>query len=201
MRISCSRLVLLALILSGWSILEERPAMAQQTLCIPDAVGVPGNSGPPIWWDPAELYSTTEPTDKDPRWRGALRISHGSGTTERVSLRALRSLEDGVEYLYLSWKVESDTFSSAVQKVLVGFAPDCSSGGEGCDPAERYLIAVDIQHRDPGAGMRTVAGAPSWFRVYLYRFQQATTNGQDRYALVETPSSFGDFRLWFAPAP
>lgn len=201
MRISRSRLVLLAPILSGWSILQAGPAVAQQTLCIPEAVGVPGNAGPPIWWDPDELYSTTEPTDKDPRWRGALRITHGSGTSERVSLRALYEPDDGFNVLYLSWKVENDTFTSAVQKVLVGFAPDCSSVVNGCDPAERYVIAVDINHTAPDAGARTVAGAPSWFQPHLYRFQQATTNGQDQYELVDSPPWFADFRLWFAPAP
>jgi hypothetical protein len=202
MCISRSRLALLVPILSGWSILWDAPALAQQTLCIPDAVGVPGSAGPPIWWDPAELYSTTEPTDKDPRWRGALRITHGSGVTERVALRALHSRDpDSQRYLYLSWKVENDTFTSAVQKVLVGFAPDCASGGDACDPAARYVIAVDINHRNPGAGTRTVAGAPDWFQPYLYRFQQATTNGQDQYVLVDAPSWFADFRLWFAPAP
>ena len=203
MRISRSRLVVLASILSVWSILWGAPAVAQQTLCIPDAVGVPGELGPPIWWDPAELYSTTEPTDKDPRWHGALRITHGSGTTERVALRALHTRDpDSQVQLYLSWKVENDTFTSAVQKVLVGFAPDCSSGGEVCDPAQRYVIAVDIRHKDLGAGTRTVAGDPTWFQPHVYRFQQATTNGQDQYALVQPPPAWlADFRLWFAPAP
>ncbi len=201
MRISRSRLVVLASILTGWSILLGAPASAQQTLCIPDAVGVPGRSGPPIWWDPAELYSTTEPTDKDPRWHGALRITHGSGTSERVALRALHTRDpDSRVQLYLSWKVENDTFTSAVQKVLVGFSPDCASGAKDCDPAQRYVIAVDIRHKDPGAGTRTVAGAPSWFAPHLYRFQQGPMNGQDRYVLVDPPPWFADFRLWFAPA-
>jgi MYXO-CTERM domain-containing protein len=184
-----------------WPLAASSPAVAAEATCIPKAIGVPGNAKPPIWWDPAELYSTTEPTDKDPRWKGALRIAHGSGLSERVSLRALYhpSLPDGKQHLYLSWKVENDVFTNQVQKVLVGLAPDCSGGG--CDPNERYVIAVDINHKAPGAGARTVAGDPSWFARYLYRFDGATTNGQDRYLQVANPAWFNRFRMWFSSDP
>lgn len=184
-----------------WPLSTSSTASAQEALCVPKAIGVPGNAKPPIWWDPAELYSTTEPTDKDPRWKGALRIAHGSGLSERVAMRALYhpSLPDGTQHLYLSWKIENEDFTSQVQKVLVGLAPDCSGGG--CDPDERYVIAVDINHQAPGAGARTVAGDPVWFARYLYRYEAATTNGQDRYTLIASPAWFDRSRMWFAPDP
>lgn len=204
MRMSPSRLSLLAVtIIAGWQLASPAPASAQDRVCIPQAVGVPGNSGPPIWWDPSELYSTTEPTDKDPRWKGALRIAHGSGFVERVALRALHhpSEPDGLQHLFLSFKVENANFDQAVQRVLVGLGPDCSSRPVGCDADLRYVIATDINHMEPGAGTRTVAEAPSWFPAYLYQFSEHADDGQDLYTLVDNPPWMSRFRLWFAPDP
>lgn len=207
MRMSRSKCLLLAVAMTaGWQLASPAPASAQERVCIPKAVGVPGNSKPPIWWDPAELYSTIEPTDKDPRWKGALRIAHGSGFVERVALRALHhpSTPDGLQHLYLSFQVENANFDQAVQRVLIGLGPDCSTASGPCDEDLRYIIAADVNHpapADPDENDRVVAGDPAWFLSYLYEFSEPSNNGQDLYELVDSPHWMSRFRLWFAPEP
>lgn len=178
-------------------------ASAAPAICVPQAVGVPGNSGPPVWWDPGDLYSSTLPTDKDPRWKGALRIAHGSGFDERVSLRALYhpSQPDGQPHLFLSWKVEAANYSSTVQRVMVAFAPVCTRESP-CDENERYVIAADLGHSN-GAAAREVASSPAWFETYLYEFSGSTNaSGQEIYdAVASKPAWLSDARIWYSSDP
>ncbi len=74
------------------------PQALRAQICIPQAYGVPGLSGPPQWWPTGP--SSTLLTLDDPRWRGATsRVLNGE-----VEFRALYKANS----LYLSWQVKAD---------------------------------------------------------------------------------------------
>lgn len=83
------------------------PAFAAR--CIPQASGVPALNGPPEFINSGLGAPNYWPKLDDPRWRGALAQSFGTGASEIVSFRALR--QGGTEpALYLSWHVKADPF-------------------------------------------------------------------------------------------
>ncbi len=84
-----------------------------QKLCFPEAIGVPGNPGPPDWWSAAGA-----PFD-DVRWRGASQRTWGGGATPEAALRVLTSLQGGIRYLYLSFEVRFDPSLDTGSDVLV----------------------------------------------------------------------------------
>jgi hypothetical protein len=88
-------------------------ALAQAT-CIPVAVGVPGQSGPPAWWG-----GGSGPID-DPRWQGAMSVGHDN---DDAQFRALRYTDGGQSYLVLSWEVKADTgpATAGQDQLFVGF--------------------------------------------------------------------------------
>src|SRR5438128_2643516 len=97
--------------------------MLTTIVCIPDAQSVPGFSGPPDW-----LGLGPNPSTKldDPNWRGALQFSHGPGTREQATFRALFSYDGSpaVPYLYLSWlaRVDPDGLSAlTLDSLHLGF--------------------------------------------------------------------------------
>jgi hypothetical protein len=98
-----------------------------QTTCIPNAIGIPGQSTAPNWFDTSQPSNgPTRFNDKleDPRWRGAVNHTYGTGTAEQVSFRALHSTVLGVESLYLSWNIKvSPSLVTNVNQLFVGFSP------------------------------------------------------------------------------
>lgn len=79
-----------------------------QSLCVPVASGVPALSGAPNFLDPAAVGPARYwPRLDDPRWRGALSRSFGTGASELASFRAVR-VAGATPALYLSWFVKVD---------------------------------------------------------------------------------------------
>ena len=104
---------LLCVLLATVALLGATAQAAAPKMCIPNAAGVPGSSGPPDWWDPGQ----TQPGGGanifayqpfDPRWRGAMVLDYGSGSVSEVEYRALYNSEsEGEHYILLSWQVKS----------------------------------------------------------------------------------------------
>jgi hypothetical protein len=91
-----------------------------QSYCIPQASGVPALSGAPQWWNAGAGEPNYWPRLDDPRWRGALARSFGTGANEHVSFRALR---DGSS-VYLSWFVKVDpNLDPFIDSLRVAFRP------------------------------------------------------------------------------
>jgi hypothetical protein len=94
-----------------------------QVTCLPVAVGVPGASGPPIWWAGPTPAVFAEKID-DPRWHGAVAHSFGDGADEQVKFRGLSRSSGGASELFLSWHVKVDpTLEPQLDVVYVGFEP------------------------------------------------------------------------------
>jgi len=96
------------------------PVGATQTVCFPNALGVPAAPGPPQWW--------TTPPDKpfahridDPRWNGSWASSFSS-TVDDVRLRALEWVNGGSTSLLLSWQISVDpSLDADTDSLFVGF--------------------------------------------------------------------------------
>ena len=71
------------------------------TVSIPSAAGVPGISGPPIWF-PAE--ATFNPNLDDVRWRGAIKRAFGSGTGGSNFFRATQATVGAQKFIYLTFR-------------------------------------------------------------------------------------------------
>ena len=68
---------------------------------IPSAAGVPGISGPPIWF-PGE--PTFDPDLDDVRWRGATKRTFGSGTGGSNYFRATQATVAAQKFIYLTFR-------------------------------------------------------------------------------------------------
>jgi len=71
------------------------------TVSIPSAAGVPGISGPPIWF-PGE--PTFDPDLDDVRWRGATKRTFGSGTGGSNYFRATQATVAAQKFIYLTFR-------------------------------------------------------------------------------------------------
>src|SRR5215213_1468585 len=71
------------------------------TVSIPSAAGVPGISGPPIWF-PGE--PTFDPNLDDVRWRGAVKRAFGSGTGGSNYFRATQATVGLQKFIYLTFR-------------------------------------------------------------------------------------------------
>jgi len=192
------------------------------TICIPFASGVPAAGGPPVWWD---TVSGSEPTFNervdDPRWRGAMAISHpdfGSGTGELALFRGLHHIEGAVTSLYLQWHVKAgdngldfdDRLYLGLQRVLpaagtahvVRFRPFPAAADATADP-----IADTQTYSRSGAIWTALADEPDWLATYARKWGDTgdvfwainvripLTAGAD---LDDTGMNLGTaFRIWF----
>jgi len=95
---------------------------------IPSAAGVPGISGPPIWF-PGE--PTFNPRLDDVRWRGAVKRTFGSGTGGSNFFRATQATVAAQKFIYL-------TFRAA-------FAPDLNDADD--------LVYLGLRKHSTGDGM------------------------------------------------
>lgn len=93
-----------------------------QDVCVPLAVGVPGQPGPPAWWG-----GGSGPMN-DPRWQGAVSYGH---VNDDVQMRALRYVDGAQKYLVLSWQVNADagTATAGGDYLYVGFWDSTTSSG------------------------------------------------------------------------
>jgi hypothetical protein len=123
--------------------------------CIPRAIGVPGQSSAPNWFDAGQPPgSATRFNDSldDPRWRGAVNQTYGNGTAEQVSFRALHSTVLGQESLYLSWFVKvSPSLQPVVNQVFVGFSP---GGGQ-----DDVILNAQLNNSAPGNATTNITRA------------------------------------------
>ncbi len=71
------------------------------TVSIPSAAGVPGISGPPIWFSGE---ATFDPSLDDVRWRGATKRTFGSGTGGSNYFRATQATVGPQKFIYLTFR-------------------------------------------------------------------------------------------------
>jgi opacity protein-like surface antigen len=117
------------------------------TTCVPRAIGVPGQSAPPNWWNVGASPNAPDRFSNrldDPRWRGAANYTRGSGTAEQVAFRVLHSNAGAATGLYLSWnvKVVPSLAANADNRLFVGFSP-----GGGLDDV---IISIQLNNAAPG---------------------------------------------------
>lgn len=161
--------------------------------CIPNAIGVPFESGPPNWFNPAQ--PPFDSTLDDPRWRGASELSIGDGGSDETNFRALFHTDPATTQtsLYLSWqtRLDMDGTDNSRDKLYVGFIPDPAHGGSG--PAFILELVLNVQ---PGQG-DTVNGlnTPNFQPAKIYTRLGATWNtvSPDGTALG---TWLADTRLW-----
>jgi hypothetical protein len=71
------------------------------TVSIPSAAGVPGISGPPIWFSGEPTFN---PDLDDVRWRGAIKRTFGSGTGGSNYFRATQATVAAQKFIYLTFR-------------------------------------------------------------------------------------------------
>ncbi|HEV8430880.1 MAG TPA: hypothetical protein VGQ41_23460 [Pyrinomonadaceae bacterium] len=71
------------------------------TVSIPSAAGVPGISGPPIWFSGEPTFN---PNLDDVRWRGAVKRTFGSGTGGSNYFRATQATVGPQKFIYLTFR-------------------------------------------------------------------------------------------------
>ena len=71
------------------------------TVSIPSAAGVPGISGPPIWFSGEPTFN---PNLDDVRWRGAVKRAFGSGTGGSNFFRATQATVGPQKFIYLTFR-------------------------------------------------------------------------------------------------
>ena len=108
---------------------------AAQAVCVPTAVGVPGNPGPPDWLG---AVTPGQEGHLDPRWNGSLSVGHNDG---QAHFRALRADVGPAHYLYTSLRVKTD----AQGKDLSGANGDRVAIGFGrADRSLAYRITLRV---------------------------------------------------------
>ncbi len=90
------------------------------SVCVPSAVGVPGEPGPPEWW------GVVTGRKDDPRWCGSMGVGHA---LDRGRFRALYAQEGGADYLYLSWEIRGDAGGIGQEFIHFGFVDPASTTG------------------------------------------------------------------------
>jgi hypothetical protein len=146
-------------------------------ICVPPAGGVPGRwSQPPQWWGTGPGF---DQRPDEPRWNGALRVTHGTTQLESLAFRALFHPgppdAPGKRHLYLSWKVEGDPFATSTtnpaiprKRVVMGIGPDCNIGAPGCDASKFHVVLLEADGN--GAAFQSGAVVKG---VYRYASQGA----------------------------
>lgn len=152
-----------------------------QKLCIPAASGVPALSGAPNFLDPAAPGPAKYwPRLDDPRWRGALARSFGSGASQEASFRALR-VAGATPAIYLSWFIPVDSqLDPFFDSLRVAFSPGGGAADQMIDVIPFTSLAASLEAAVPpstqtrllSGGVWTVQAAePAWVaqntRVWL----------------------------------
>jgi hypothetical protein len=158
------------------------PSIVLGAACMPEAFGVPGLNGPPNWFNTAAPAGDQEfrAVIDDPRWRGALKFSYGTGTEEEAAFRALYAPDGGNTFLYLSWHIKVDPSQlSANDALFVGFSTSAGALALRVRPFNNF----------------TCKEAQLPFNVTAFQ-----RTGVGTWGAVPTPSwanqSTGDIRIW-----
>ncbi len=201
--------------LVGVALLVAGGLATAQSLCIPQASGVPALPGPPNWWNSTGGEPNYWPRLDDPRWRGALARSFGTGANEHVSFRALRDSNA----LYLSWHVKVDpSLDPFVDALRVGFGPGGGASDQLIEVFPFTSAPADLVAQVPPATstqLRTGAGGtwvaqssePTWLataagftRVWLDVSNQVWAINMRVPVAVPYNDGIdlsGNFRMWF----
>jgi len=161
-------------------------------MCIPPAIGVPGQPGAPDWWTAGQNPNTKAYTPLDPRWRGAMSLDYGFGTQSSDSEVEFKALSDqGGAYLLMSWFIKTAPDLVADQTSLfVGLAPT------GINPSGT-IIKLVLHQSSTGIGdawqpMPVSNGGTTYYNVTVY-----TGSGTQAWTTIATPSWVTDTtRVW-----
>jgi hypothetical protein len=115
-----------------------------QPYCVPNAIGVPGNPGPPAWW------TSPQPLD-DPRWQGALGNSTGLG--DQAEVRAVTYNDGTKDYIVLSFQVKADPGPAGQAASYVG-VPTAPRPASATSFVSRAVEARARSRRFDAAGRR-----------------------------------------------
>lgn len=160
------------------------------TTCVPRAIGVPGQSAPPNWWNMAASPNAPDRFSNrldDPRWRGAANYTRGTGTAEQVAFRVLHSNAGAATGLYLSWnvKVVPSLAVNDNNRLFVGFSP---GGGQ-----DDVIISIQLNNAAPGLATSQYGATIST--------KPAASPG-DAYVGTNTPAWLTDrTRIWVQNNP
>ncbi len=127
-------------------------AFAGPTVCIPEAIGVPTMSGPPMWAPWPGMPGAASTALDDPRWQGAAGQSYQLGSAKApLHTRALWGNSAGKDYLYLSFLVDIEALSGAgattPRDLFIGFRRAAALG-----TGERAYIFQFHLNADPATG-------------------------------------------------
>lgn len=123
------------------------PDVRAASVCIPDAIGVPGEPGPPEWW------GVITGRKDDPRWCGSMGIGHA---LNRGRFRALYAREGGADYLYLNWEIRGDAGGIGQEFVHFGFVDPISTTGHA------FRIAIPTPTATPADKEPIVPSLVQW---------------------------------------
>jgi len=160
-------------------------------ICLPAAVGVPGNPGPPDWLTPNQTDARAYLPD-DPRWRGAMSIDHGSGSVSQVDFRALHQISGGTRFFF-SWriKVAPDGVDLDDTSLFVGIAPKSENDASDKSKAQIYRFTlrqnstVEMNTMKPKSMLDVVPAASTAY----YDVTQFTWNGTAWISTTVTPAN------------
>jgi FlgD Ig-like domain len=117
------------------------------SVCIPGAIGVPGEPGPPEWW------GVVTGRKDDPRWCGSMGVGHAM---DRGRFRALYAQEGGADYLYLNWEIRGDAGGIGQEFIHFGFVDPVSTTGHA------FRIAIPTPTATPTDRAPIVPGQVQW---------------------------------------
>lgn len=169
-------------------------------ISIPSAAGVPGISGPPIWFNGEPGFN---PALDDVKWRGAVKRTFGTGAGGSNFFRAtqatvgsqkfvyltfraafVQQLSDSDDLIYLGLKKHNDASAMVVRITAhgAGFVP--AGPPSGSPPAN--VSAVDIWTSNGGA-WSFQAMSPTWIsqhaRVWMQSSADPGGDGNNRWAV------------------
>lgn len=163
------------------------PASAQ-TLCPPDASGVPAAGGGPKWFDANgngvfPEYPAEDDRITDPRWQFA--TARSDNNTQSVFFRAIR---EGSSYLDLSWEFADDpSIEAGSDGVYVGFIPPPSAAMGAVNDTIVFKVFLNTN--------ATVSASTSYTAGAIRYSGGSWTGGAQ-------PGWLTSFtRVWIAPGP
>jgi hypothetical protein len=190
-----------------------------QVACIPPAVGVPGQPGPPDWTGafnaPANTQVDVNDIPSDPRWNQASSLTWADGTSGDTA--RFHALQFGGN-LFLSWSILLPPNGSPAANLLyVGFTQ--SGGASPANFAMTISLGNLVQHLDgtspisptafsvDSSGNPTTLGAvPAWVTANTRAWTAQNSFTIQTVVPILAPSSANinnglvlgtDFKMWF----
>lgn len=170
------------------------------TVSIPSAAGVPGISGPPIWFSGE---ATFDPRLDDVRWRGAIKRAFGSGTGGSNFFRATQATVGPQKFIYLTFRAafvpnlsdaddliyfglqKHGTSAAMVARITVHGAGFTPAGPPSANPPAN-IAAVDIWTLSGGV-WSFQSPSPTWIsqnaRMWLQSSADVPADPNNRWAV------------------